>query len=367
MIDHSLYKEESIQGRYINMEAIRPCFSKVSCPLIHIGDSVEGIGINAFKLGKGGKKVLMWSQMHGNESTTTKAVWDLVNFLQSDDSLAQNILRECSLMIVPMLNPDGAKIYTRENINKVDLNRDAKNLTQPESIALRDLFESFQPDFCFNLHDQRTLFSAGKANKSAIVSFLSPASNQERHITPPREVAMKLIVGMNAMLQKHIPGQVGRYDDGFNDNCIGDTFQMLNVPTILFESGHYPEDYEREKTRELIFLSIIEALKIIANNEIDTYKTGDYFSIPGNQKLFFDVIIKNPELVDPEIEPGQKVGIRYKEVLDVDKIIFKPEIAEIGLLEGFYGHQTIECIDTKDFGFTSSEKEIIDLLLKTKK
>lgn len=367
MIDHSLYKEESIQGRYINMEAILPCFSKVSCPLIHIGDSVEGIGINAFKLGKGGKKVLMWSQMHGNESTTTKAVWDLVNFLQSDDSLAQNILRECSLMIVPMLNPDGAKIYTRENINKVDLNRDAKNLTQPESIALRDLFESFQPDFCFNLHDQRTLFSAGKANKSAIVSFLSPASNQERHITPPREVAMKLIVGMNAMLQKHIPGQVGRYDDGFNDNCIGDTFQMLNVPTILFESGHYPEDYEREKTRELIFLSIIEALKIIANNEIDTYKTGDYFSVPGNQKLFFDVIIKNPELVDPEIEPGQKVGIRYKEVLDVDKIIFKPEIAEIGLLEGFYGHQTIECIDTKDFGFTSSEKEIIDLLLKTKK
>ncbi|MER3317402.1 MAG: M14 family metallopeptidase [Allomuricauda sp.] len=367
MIDHSLYKEKSIQGRYINMEAIQPCFHKVSCPLIHIGDSVEGIGINAFKLGKGGKKVLMWSQMHGNESTTTKAVWDLVNFLQSDDSLAQNILRECSLMIVPMLNPDGANIYTRENINKVDLNRDAKNLTQPESIALRDLFESFQPDFCFNLHDQRTLFSAGKANKSAIVSFLSPASNQERHITPPREVAMKLIVGMNAMLQKHISGQVGRYDDDFNDNCIGDTFQMLNVPTILFESGHYPEDYEREKTRELIFLSIIEALKIIANNEIDTYKTGDYFSIPGNQKLFFDIIIINAELVDPEIEPGQKVGIRYKEVLDVDKITFKPEIAEIGLLEGFYGHQTIECIDTKDFGFTSSEKEIIDLLLKTKK
>lgn len=309
----------------------------------------------------------MWSQMHGNESTTTKAVWDMVNFMQSEEALAKTILKECTLMIIPMLNPDGANVYTRENINKVDLNRDAKNLTQPESIALRKLFESFQPDFCFNLHDQRTLFSAGKTDKPATVSFLSPASNQERHITPAREVAMKLIVGMDSMLQKHILGQVGRYDDGFNDNCIGDTLQMLGVPTILFESGHYPKDYEREKTRELIFLSIVEALKIIATDKIDDYKTGDYFSIPGNHKLFFDVLVKNPEVANPEFDAGHSVGIRYKEVLKSDKIVFRPEIAEIGPLEGFYGHQTIECVDTKDFGFASSQNEILDLILKINK
>ncbi|MBA4743893.1 MAG: DUF2817 domain-containing protein [Muricauda sp.] len=367
MLDYSLYKEKSIQGRYINIASIQPCFSKLSSPLIHIGDSVNGIKINALKIGTGKKKVLMWSQMHGNESTTTKAVWDMVNFMQSEEALAKTILKECTLMIIPMLNPDGANVYTRENINKVDLNRDAKNLTQPESIAFRKLFESFQPDFCFNLHDQRTLFSAGKTDKPATVSFLSPASNQERHITPAREVAMKLIIGMDAMLQKHIPGQVGRYDDGFNDNCIGDTLQMLGVPTILFESGHYPKDYEREKTRELIFLSIVEALKIIATDKIDDYKTGDYFSIPGNYKLFFDVLVKHPEAVNPEFDAGHSVGIRYKEVLENDKIIFKPEIAEIGPLEGFYGHQTIECVDTKDFGFAAFQNEILDLLLKINK
>ncbi len=367
MLDYSLYKEKSIQGRYINIASIQPCFSKLSSPLIHIGDSVNGIKINAFKMGTGKKKVLMWSQMHGNESTTTKAVWDMVNFMQSEEALAKTILKECTLMIVPMLNPDGANVYTRENINKVDLNRDAKNLTQPESIAFRKLFESFQPDFCFNLHDERTLFSAGKTDKPATVSFLSPASNQERHITPAREVAMKLIVGMDSMLQKHIPGQVGRYDDGFNDNCIGDTLQMLGVPTILFESGHYPKDYEREKTRELIFLSIVEAMKIIATDKIDDYKTGDYFSIPGNHKLFFDILVKNPDVVNHEFDAGHSVGIRYKEVLENDKIVFRPEIAEIGPLEGFYGHQTIECVDTKDFGFASSQNEILDLLLKINK
>ncbi|MBW8241528.1 DUF2817 domain-containing protein [Muricauda oceani] len=367
MLNFSLFKENSIQGRYINIDSIQPCFDKLSVPVHCIGKSVERIDINAFQIGKGDQKVLMWSQMHGNESTTTKAVWDLVNFLNSSELLAIEILEACTICIVPMLNPDGAEKYTRVNSNDIDLNRDAKNLTQPESVAFRKLFESFKPDFCFNLHDQRTLFSAGKTNKPATVSFLSPASNKERHITPNREVAMKLIVAMNAMLQEHIPGQVGRYDDGFNDNCIGDTLQMLGVPTILFEAGHYPNDYGREKTRKLIFLSIVEALKTISGNRINDFKTGDYFSIPNNDKLFFDVLVKHPEVVNIEFEKGHSVGIRFKEVLVDKKIVFQPEIAEIGPLEGFYGHKTIECVDSKDFGFTSSQKEILDLLLKINK
>nr|WP_297788041.1 M14 metallopeptidase family protein [uncultured Allomuricauda sp.] len=367
MIDYSPFKEETIKGRYINVKSITPCLTKFSLSPIHIGDSADGVPIHAYKLGAGKKKVLIWSQMHGNESTTTKAVCDMINFLHSDDELASFILLHCTLMVVPILNPDGAFLYTRENINKVDLNRDAKNLSQPESNALRSLFNSFEPDFCFNMHDQRTLFSAGKVKKPATVSFLSPASDKVRHITPTREVAMKLIVAMNSMLQSYIPGQVGRYDDGFNENCVGDTFQKLGVPTVLFESGHYPEDYGREKTREYVFLSIIEALKTIANNEVDNYKTGDYFSIPGNQKLFFDVLINNPEVVNANIKGGQSIGIRYKEVLENGKIIFKPEIVEIGPLEEFYGHQTIECIDTKDFGFTPQQKEILDLLLNFNK
>jgi murein tripeptide amidase MpaA len=46
-----------------------------------------------------------------------------------------------------MLNPDGAKSYTRVNANEVDLNRDSQNLTQPESRVLRTAFDLFQPDF----------------------------------------------------------------------------------------------------------------------------------------------------------------------------------------------------------------------------
>ncbi len=366
MIHYSKFKEGSIQGRYINMDSIQKCFARLSEPLIEIGKSINQVQIHAFQLGNGPIKVLLWSQMHGNESTTTKALWDLVNFLRSNDPLADTILKECSLMVVPMLNPDGANVYTRENSNGVDLNRDAKMQSQPESVALRRLFNSFQPDFCFNLHDQRTLFSAGNTNKPATVSFLSPASNKEREITPTRETAMKLIAGMNVMLQEHIPGQVGRYDDGFNDNCVGDTFQMLGVPTVLFESGHYPGDYDREITRKYIFLSLLEAFKIIAEHQVDEFSVGDYFSIPGNRKLFFDIIIENAGIVNPTISDTHKVGVRYKEVLVDGTVVFEPQITEVGTLNGFYGHKTIECVDTKGFGFTYADTPLLDLLKNTK-
>ncbi|WP_318345987.1 M14 family metallopeptidase [Flagellimonas baculiformis] len=366
MIDHSTYKELSLKGRYITQEMLEEtCFSKLHVPVVEIGKSVGGKTLHAFIIGSGRRKVLMWSQMHGNESTTTKAIWDMVNFLQSDEVIAEHILKNCTLMIVPMLNPDGAKAYTRVNKNEVDLNRDAKMLTQPESVALRLLFEEFQPDYCFNLHDQRTLFSAGATDKPATVSFLSPASNEARDVTPARETAMKIIVAMDTLLQKLIPGQVGRYDDGFNDNCVGDAFQMTGTPTILFEAGHFPKDYERERTREYIFQALIEALKTIALDQIEHFSSEDYFKIPENDKLFFDVLVKNPDVLNPELSK-ELVGIRYKEVLEEEKIIFEPEISEMGTLEGFYGHEIIECLDLKDFALAPQHQKIVNLLLQIK-
>src|SRR5690606_25096737 len=112
------------------------------------------------------------------ESTTTKAVFDLLNlFAYSKEDDVKAILENCTIGIIPMLNPDGARMYTRLNANHIDLNRDAQNLTQPESKILKACFDDFKPDFCFNLHGQRTIFSAGFTNKPATVSFLAPAQD----------------------------------------------------------------------------------------------------------------------------------------------------------------------------------------------
>ncbi|WP_246054392.1 M14 family metallopeptidase [Antarcticibacterium flavum] len=61
-----------------------------------------------------------------------------------------------------MLNPDGARAYTRVNSRGVDLNRDAHNREEEESKVLRKVYNEFKPHYCFNLHDQRTIFSAGQ-------------------------------------------------------------------------------------------------------------------------------------------------------------------------------------------------------------
>src|SRR5690606_11000171 len=103
-----------------------------------------------------------------------------------------------------MVNPDGAALYTRENANKVDLNRDALTRTQPESVVIRQAFEHFKPDFCYNMHDQRSIFGV-TGPKPATVSFLAPSYNEEREVNSNRQIAINLISAMNDELQLHIP------------------------------------------------------------------------------------------------------------------------------------------------------------------
>ena len=52
---------------------------------------------------------------------------------------------------------------------------------------------------------------------------------------------MFIIQSINSVLKKFLPNQIGRYDDTFNPNCVGDQFQASGVPTVLFEAGHYPD------------------------------------------------------------------------------------------------------------------------------
>ncbi len=363
-LDYKKIKEQGVKGRYVTLETISGFMDGISEKLKVevVGNSVLGEAVCTITLGSGQKKILMWSQMHGNESTTTKAVLDLINYLQTKTEDARSILRNCTLKIIPILNPDGAKAYTRANANEVDLNRDARERSQPESQILRMVYDEFKPDFCFNLHDQRTIFNVGNTPKPATVSFLAPAMDKERSVSPTREIAMQLIVAMTKRLQESIPGQIGRYDDGFNANCAGDAFQMSGTPTILFEAGHFPGDYQREKTREQIFYATLQGIQVITNGTISKYRIGEYFDIPENNKLFMDVLVKNLHVFDRKFPKGHTIGILYKEILKNDKIVFEPTLEKSGNLSGYFGHKTLNCLDPKDLDFLQSSENLTQLL-----
>lgn len=338
------YKEQNLYGRYITNKHIEPILENLNSDfeVSVIGMSVKEKPIYAVKIGTGKTKMYLWSQMHGNESTTTKALFDLFKFLSSDDKTAAEFKNTFTLLCIPILNPDGAEAYTRVNANDVDLNRDSVNLSQPESKVLRHLFKEFKPDFCFNLHDQRTIFAAGNTGNPATVSFLAPSYNETRAVNEVRQTAINVIVAMNSVLQRYIPNQIGRFDDSFNINCIGDMFQSLGVPTILFEAGHFKDDYNRETTRRMIFISYLAALLSISKNDILINKTTDYFNIPQNNPVFYDFIYKNVKVILDGFEKSITFAAHYSEILLDDKIAFKATIRQIDGLEGNFGHYTYD-------------------------
>ncbi len=343
--DYTKYKLSAIEGRYFpyqelqkNIEAFQTAFS-----LQQIGESVLKQPIFKLQIGNGKKKVLLWSQMHGNETTSTKALLDVINYFKFRKAEIKGFLETVSLHIIPVLNPDGCNAYTRVNANNVDLNRDAKNLSQPESKILKQQFEKIKPDYCFNLHDQRSIFSVGWLSNTAALSFLSPAADAEKTVPTNRLKAMQLISGINDVLQEYIPNKIGRYDDTFNANCVGDSFQTRGATTILFEAGHLDTDYKRENTRKYCCFAILEALNLIYHDTYKSYKVENYEAIPQNQKLFLDVIIRNVRYQNKITD----VGIHYKECLLGNKLKFLPFIKHINNLESFYGHREIDANRTK--------------------
>lgn len=340
---HAQYREERITGRYLPPERLELILSQFhkNFRQTTIGGSINKYPIYGFEWGQGSLRILMWSQMHGNESTTTKALLDFMRYL--NEAPEADVLKNTfTLYIVPMLNPDGAKAYTRENAAGVDLNRDFYELSQPESNALMEYYKKIQPNYCFNLHDQRTIFGAGDTGKPATISFLSPATNKDRSFTPERIKAIQIIVAMNQALQVLIPNQVGRFDDSYNRNCSGDNFQTLGTPTILFEAGHYPGDYEREITRKYVFFAFCKALQSIYENDIVDNKIDDYLNIPQNNPCFFDIVYRNIKIDYENSELISNFAVQYSEVLVDDSIQFEEILVAVGDLDNKKGHLEFE-------------------------
>ncbi|MEG9326784.1 Zinc carboxypeptidase [Salinimicrobium catena] len=360
------FKNSAISGRFLSCNELSPQLEKLRDHFYieEIGRSFLNVPIHSIKIGTGPVKIMGWSQMHGNESTTTKAVLDLLNLFKNHKEVndVKEVLEKCTFLVIPMLNPDGAVRYTRTNVNKVDLNRDAQELKEVESRVLKRCYDDFQPDFCFNLHDQRTIFSAGDTDKPATISFLTPSMDPERSITESRKRSMKIIVEMNKVLQEYLPGMIGRYDDAFNINCTGDTFQSLQVPTILFEAGHFPNDYLREETRKYIGLAIFTGLHSIANGNFRFCEAADYFQIPENKKNFFDIILRNAAVKGENVD----IAIQYEEKVRGNEVHFEPVVQTMAENLSYFGHKEIDCegMEVKDIsGKDINENDIVTQIL----
>ena len=336
------HHKKTLKGQYVTYERIEPLLGEL--PNIFktelLGHSVLGRPIKSVTIGTGKTRILLWSQMHGDESTATRVLFDVFEFFKQPTaafkSLRDLIFTNCTLVFIPILNPDGAYAYTRVNALNIDLNRDAKSLQMPESIVLKTITSYFNPHFAFNLHDQGTKYNVSGTKNPAILSFLAPAADVSRSITPSRKKAMQVIAAMNGFVQQIIPNHVGLYDDEFCNTCFGDTLQQMGVALMLIEAGH--SDWKREKTREYYFYALLKGLENIASKRYKSVLTKHYFEIPQNNTLFFDVIYRNVLVKYPKLSFVIDIAINFDEYVANNKVLRKGSIVKIGDLSSNLAH-----------------------------
>lgn len=340
--DYLKFREENMEGRFLPYSKLKQLLDKKFPNKIALGKSFLKREIFLLKIGKGEKKVLAWSQMHGNETTGTRAMFDVMEALKSDHPFFKNLLNQITIYFIPMLNPDGAEIYKRRNAVGIDLNRDFIKEASPEIKILKKAVRDIQPDFLFNLHDQRTIFNVGKTPYPATLAFLAPAENEKREITPIRVKAMSVISHIYKGMENQIPGHTSRFSDEFYPTSTGDNYTKMGFPAILFEAGHYPGDYSRNEVRKYLAMALLLALEKIAEGDLSD--SGSYFSIPENNKKFLDMIFRNVLLASESSESLSDIGIYFEEKLNPKKGVVEHicKVEEIGDLHRFYADTDVD-------------------------
>ena len=343
------FKEEFLTQRRIKHQDLQPLIEmykqQSGFNINQVGTSIEGRSLNLISIGTGKTNVFLWSQMHGDESTATMAIFDVFNFISSDKFKTEKaaLFKNVTLHFLPMLNPDGAEVFQRRNALGIDVNRDALRLQSPEGKTLKRIRDSLAADFGFNLHDQSKYYNAEASANPATISFLAPAYNYEKDVNDVRGNAMKLIVGMNRELQKIIPGQVAKYNDDFEPRAFGDNIQKWGTSTILIESGGFLNDPEKQEIRKLNFMAILSALFSISNQDYKTLDINDYEKIPENDSKLFDL-----KLTGLQYELLGKtyildLGINNLEISNgKNEYYYRSQIADQGDLSTNHGYKAMD-------------------------
>jgi len=221
------------------LKQLESVVSRLQTRTIELGKSEQGRPLFAFEWGHGPVRWMAWSQMHGDEFSSTHLLFRWIDHLLTDHSEhLTDLLAHYTFLFFPLVNPDGLTLATRANSEGVDLNRDFNRSAAVETRVLKDAIHDFKPQLCFNLHDQRSIFAV--ANRPASGSILVPFPNPEKVGNHAYEHAERLANLFTEELMR--AGEVhalGKYNDDFYPEAFGDNLILNNTSNILVECGFY--------------------------------------------------------------------------------------------------------------------------------
>jgi hypothetical protein len=336
-----------------------------------LGSSIEGRSINMVIVGRGPKRILLWSQMHGDESTATLALIDIFNFFirsAGKEKWVNSMFDAVSLYFIPMLNPDGAERMERRTAVGIDMNRDAIDLATPEACLLRNVQRRLKPAFGFNLHDQE-LSSAGNSKNVTAIALLAPATDEKKTKPPVRVRAMRVAAVLARTLGQFVPGHLASYEDAFEPRAFGDNMQRWGTSTVLIESGQWPNDPEKKFIRKLNYVAILGALHAIAHGSYQDVDLDYYTHLPPNTKRIYDVIIHDVTFRHPNgwAHPVD-IGLVFDPLLNKGAERSTATIKDIGdlsmygALQSFNGRARILRSDHLSVNQSMPLMEVLDLL-----
>jgi hypothetical protein len=267
------------------------------------GRSGEGRRLALLALGRGPTKVLLWSQMHGDEPTATSALVDLLSFLgkNREGAAGQRLLSNLTIYLLPMLNPDGAERTTRRNAQGIDINRDALRLETPEGRFLKAVRDRFLPPYGYNLHNLSPLTVAGKNGEQVALAFLSVPYDEALTENEGRRTTKRLAVFLRRFLAPWAAGKLARYDADYSARAFGDSMTRWGTATLLIETGGWNGPDEAETLVRLNFVAFLGSLQALSDGSLAALDPKEYDAIPLlSREGLFDVVIREATVLNGE-------------------------------------------------------------------
>ncbi|MGE5345013.1 MAG: M14 family zinc carboxypeptidase [Acidithiobacillales bacterium] len=259
------------------------------------GTSAEGRRLAALRLGGGPTKVLLWSQMHGDEPTATCALLDILSYLgrSRESGAVTGLFSKLTIYLLPMLNPDGAERGTRRNAQGIDINRDAIRLQTPEGRFLKEVRDRFEPVIGYNLHNQAPLTLAGKNGGQVALALLSVPFDEGETTNEGRRTTKRLAVFLREFLAPWASGRIARYDMAYTARAFGDSMTRWGTATLLIETGGWNGPDEAGTLVRLNFVALLGSLQALADGSLARLDPKKYDAIPLLEREgLFDLLVR---------------------------------------------------------------------------
>jgi hypothetical protein len=323
----------------------------VALQVAEIGRSFQDRPIMMMTLGRGPVKIMLWSQMHGDEPSATPALLDIAEYLLSrakEPEVAQ-ILDDVTLLMIPMLNPDGSESYSRRNAQGIDINRDALNLATPEGRLLKRIRDEHDPILGFNLHDQNRRTAVGDTGVLATNAVLAVSGDPEGTLTPERLRAKRACAAIIKALAPFMPGGMARYDEDWSPRAFGDNLTAWGTAVVLIESGGLPPGREMSELTRLNFVAILTVLRDFVRNDLADYDPELYELLPRNESdSWSDIAVRGGYV----LQPGTTTPYRS----DLSINLAEDDRHAAGCVTGFSGRSRI--MEVGDSRFIAAGKNV---------